>query len=94
MLLVQQEQVNEHVDYLHKKLMHIAVVFHLMMMVNYHQYVDDSVDADVVDYQDYVPMVKHKKLLVVAVLNQQEDLDHNDQEFFSTEMVNLRIKCK
>jgi hypothetical protein len=74
MLLVQQEQVNEHVDYLHKKLMHIVVVFHLLMLVNYHQNVDDNVDvvvvAVVVDYQDYVLMVKHKKLLDDVELKQ------------------------
>jgi hypothetical protein len=74
--------------------MHIVVVFHLLMLVNYHQIVVDNDDDDddvvvVVDYQDYVQMVKHKKLLDVVELKQQEDLDHNDQEFFSNEMVNL-----
>jgi hypothetical protein len=72
-------------------LMHIVVVFHLLMLVNYHQIVVDNDDDDVVvvDYQDYVQMVKHKKLLDVVELKQQEDLDHNDREFFSNEMVNL-----
>ncbi len=71
--------------------MHIVVVFHLLMLVNYHQIVVDIVVvvAVVVDYQDYVPMVKHKKLLDVVELQQQEDLDHNDREFFSNVMVNL-----
>ncbi len=68
--------------------MHIVVVCHLLMLVNYHQIVVDIVVV-VVDYRDYVLMVKHKKLLDVVVLKQQEDLDHNDQEFFSNEMVNL-----
>jgi hypothetical protein len=57
MWLVQQEQVNEHVDYSHKKQTHIVVVFRSSMLVNYHQIVVDAV----VDYQDYVPMVKHRK---------------------------------
>jgi hypothetical protein len=71
-------------------LMHIVVVFHLLMLVNYHQIVVDNDDDDVVvDYQGYVQMVKHKKLLDVVELKQQEDLDHNDREFFSNEMVNL-----
>jgi hypothetical protein len=69
--------------------MHIVVVCHLLMLVNYHQIVVDIVVVVVVDYRDYVLMVKHKKLLDVVVLKQQEDLDHNGQEFFSNEMVNL-----
>jgi hypothetical protein len=68
MWLVQQEQVNEHDDYLHKMLMHIVVVFHGLMLVNYHQNDDD---VDVVDCQDYVQMVKHKMLHDVVGLNQQ-----------------------
>jgi hypothetical protein len=69
--------------------MHIVVVCHLLMLVNYHQIVVDIVVVVVVDYRDYVLMVKHKKLLDVVVLKQQEDLDHNGREFFSNEMVNL-----
>jgi hypothetical protein len=57
MWLVQQELVNEHVDYSHKKPIHIVVVFHLSMSVNHHRIVVDVV----VDYRDYVPKVKHRK---------------------------------
>jgi hypothetical protein len=48
--------------------MHIVVVFHGLMLVNYHQNDDD---VDVVDCQDYVQMVKHKMLHDAVELNQQ-----------------------
>ena len=62
MLLVQQEQANEHVEYFHHMwLMHNVAVFRSSMLENYHRSGDgDDVVGVVIDYRDYVPMVKHR----------------------------------
>lgn len=69
MLLAQQEQANEHVDHVRMMPMHNVVVCRSLMLANCHRNVDVDV---VVDCQDYVPMVKHRKSLDVEVLLQLE----------------------
>ena len=94
MSLVLQVQVNEHVDYWHMKLMHIADVFHLTMLENYHRYEYDDGVVFGIDYRDCVPMVKHKISLDDVVQLLLIQLDHNDRESLSNEMVSLEIKEK
>ena len=65
--------------------MHNVVVFHWLMLVNYHRNVLDGV----VDCRDYVRREIRRMSLVDEEWTQREGSNHNDREFFASVMGDL-----
>ena len=65
--------------------MHNVVVFHWLMLVNYHRNVLDGV----VDCRDYVRREIRRMSLVDEEWIRREDSNHNDREFFASVMGDL-----
>ena len=65
--------------------MHNVVVFHWLMLVNYHRNVLDGV----VDFLDYVRREIRRMSLVDEEWIRREDSNHNDREFFASVMGDL-----
>ena len=65
--------------------MHNVVVFHWLMLVNYHRNVLDVV----VDCRDYVRREIRRMSLVDEEWIRREDSNHNDREFFASVMGDL-----